>query len=68
VAGAIPVTDAEKIKMYESLLEDIRDNYDCDNDAHRYNGHCRCCMAARALKGVDPWYGGEDEYPFEGEA
>lgn len=38
----------------ESLAADIRDNYDCDSDAHRYlNGcGCRCCEATKILEGT----------------
>jgi hypothetical protein len=45
----------EKVKMYERLLEDVRDGYDCDSDAHKYGTSCRACMARRALEGKDPW-------------
>ena len=31
------------------ILKDIRDNYDCDKDAHKYGTSCRCCMAAKFL-------------------
>lgn len=30
-------------------LENVRDNYDCDKDAHRYGTTCRCCSARAAL-------------------
>ena len=44
-----------KVKRYESVLEDIRDNYDCDSDAHKYGTACRACISGRALAGKDPW-------------
>lgn len=40
--------NARKLKLCVQLLKSIRDNYDCDEDAHRYNTPCRCCDA-RAL-------------------
>ncbi len=30
-------------------LRDIRDNYDHDSDAHKYNTSCRVCTATEAL-------------------
>lgn len=30
-------------------LRSIRDNYDCDSDAHKYNTECRCCLAFEVL-------------------
>jgi hypothetical protein len=30
-------------------LKDIRDNYDCDEDAHRYGTRCRSCVARAAI-------------------
>jgi len=43
----------EKLKIYENALKDIRDNYDCDEDAHKYNTTCRCCLADEALKEIN---------------
>ncbi len=34
----------------ESFVADVADNYDCDEDAHRYGTQCRKCKAA-ALSG-----------------
>lgn len=31
------------------ILEDFRDAWDCDEDAHRYDTQCRCCAAKAAL-------------------
>ncbi len=30
-------------------LKDIRDNYDCDEDAHKYGSRCRSCVARAAI-------------------
>ena len=30
-------------------MEEIRDDFDCDNDAHRYGATCRCCLAEKTL-------------------
>ncbi len=30
-------------------LKDIRDNYDCDEDAHKYGSRCRSCIARAAI-------------------
>ena len=32
-----------------SELKDIRDNYDHDEDAHKYGTRCRACVAAKAI-------------------
>ena len=32
------------------FLKDIRDNYDCDEDAHTYGTRCRCCEAEKLLE------------------
>ncbi len=31
------------------VLQDIRDNYDCDEDAHKYGSRCRSCVARAAI-------------------
>lgn len=33
-----------------AALRDIRDNYDHDNDAHKYGTHCRVCVADEAIQ------------------
>ena len=30
-------------------LQEIRDNYDCDEDAHKYGSRCRSCVARAAI-------------------
>lgn len=38
-----------KLDRREEALRSIRDNFDCDNDAHKYETECRCCIAREAL-------------------
>lgn len=39
-----------RIRRLEAALRIIRDDYDHDNDAHRYNtSGCRVCLASKAL-------------------
>lgn len=37
------------------FVEHVRDGFDCDVDAHRYNTLCRCCGADAALRGANPF-------------
>ncbi len=30
-------------------LQDIRDNYDCDENAHKYGSRCRSCVARAVI-------------------
>jgi len=39
----------EQLNKYRSFAADIRDNFDCDEDAHKYGNMCRCCEAGRVL-------------------
>jgi hypothetical protein len=39
----------EELEKFQDFARDIRDNYDCDNDAHRYNTRCRCCEAEKLI-------------------
>lgn len=45
----------EYLFLLEDTLENIRDNYDHDPDAHRYNTPCRVCTAEQALEGIVWW-------------
>ncbi len=36
------------VELVEAL-KDIRDNYDCDEDAHKYGSRCRSCVARAAI-------------------
>jgi len=38
--------------VYKKFVKNIRDNYDCDRDAHKYNTPCRCCEADKILQGI----------------
>ena len=39
---------ADNARLREAMKE-IRDDFDCDNDAHRYGATCRCCLAEKTL-------------------
>jgi hypothetical protein len=43
----------EEVDLLRQFARSIRDNWDCDEDAHRYNTPCRCCDA-EALVGPKP--------------
>lgn len=60
-------TDAEKLKLFTAVLEDLRDHGGCDEMRHRNKLPCYSCIAERALKGVpDPWIQGESRNaPFQ---
>jgi len=35
------------------FLKDVANNYDCDEDAHKYNTRCRSCEAQKLLILID---------------
>jgi hypothetical protein len=39
-----------RIDELEAFVKNIASNYDCDEDAHKYNTPCRCCDAKALLK------------------
>lgn len=39
-----------RIKELENFVVNVRDNWDCDNDAHKYGTICRSCDASELLK------------------
>lgn len=39
-----------QLKTLKDFARDIRDNWDCDDDSHRYNTPCRACEAEKLLK------------------
>ena len=39
---------ADNARLRDAMKE-IRDDFDCDNDAHRYGATCRCCLAEKTL-------------------
>ena len=47
---------SDRIVALEAFARDVRDNYDCDEDAHRYgyaDTQCRCCMATALIAGKE---------------
>ena len=42
---------ADNARLREAMKE-IRDDFDCDNDAHRYGATCRCCLAEKTLAAI----------------
>lgn len=60
-------TDAQKLKLFTAVLEDLRDRGRCDEMNHRNNLLCWTCIAEKALKGVpDPWMKSEGRHaPFQ---
>ena len=43
------ITSQKQNALLRECLRDIRDNFDCDSDAHKYGTPCRCCSAKEAL-------------------
>jgi hypothetical protein len=39
----------EKVKPLLSFIREIKENWDCDEDSHKYNTICRCCDAEKTL-------------------
>lgn len=37
-------------KALVAFIENVRDNFDCDSDAHKYSTHCRACNAADVIR------------------
>jgi hypothetical protein len=40
-----------RVRTLEEALREVRDNWDCDEDAHKHGTRCRCCVARSALAG-----------------
>ena len=38
-----------EVERLRGALRNVRDNYDCDESAHKYGTTCRCCDARAAL-------------------
>lgn len=36
-----------------AALKEIRDDFDCDSDAHKYGTTCRCCLAKKVIASVN---------------
>lgn len=43
------LNEYRKRRVLETFAKDIRDGYDCDEDAHKYGTPCRCCEASKLL-------------------
>lgn len=39
-----------RVAELEAFARDVRDNWDCDSDGHRYDTGCRCCKAGKVLE------------------
>lgn len=50
--SVIEKLEAERDR-YKKALENIRDNFDHDSDAHKYGTSCREWLAREALKEVE---------------
>lgn len=40
--------------MLRDALKEIRDDFDCDSDSHKYGTTCRSCLAREALAATEP--------------
>jgi hypothetical protein len=40
----------EKAEEVIEFVEIVRDHFDCDEDAHKYDTFCRCCEAKELLE------------------
>jgi len=47
-----------RIRQLEQFIRNVRDNYDCDSDGHKYNTGCRVCEAKALLE--NPASAGQD--------
>jgi hypothetical protein len=51
----VELTQAQvEIDRLRGVLQEVRDDFDHDEDAHRYGTRCRCCIANDALGGPKP--------------
>lgn len=48
ISARLRAAEAEVARL-RAVLRNVRDGYDCDEDAHRYRTICRCCDARAAL-------------------
>ena len=44
--------EKEQKKLLISFIENIAENWDCDDDSHRYNTICRKCEAEKLLSNL----------------
>jgi hypothetical protein len=40
-----------RVRDLEAFVKGVRDNWDCDESAHKYGTQCRCCDARNLLEG-----------------
>ena len=40
----------EEVEPLLSFIRDVKDDWDCDNDSHKYGTSCRCCDAEKTLE------------------
>lgn len=60
---AIYLKKAENVaRRLVAFAKDVRDNFDCDADAHRYGTMCRCCEAGAVLSEVGDVPPARNEY------
>ena len=48
ISARLRAAEAE-VERLRGALRNVRDNYDCDESAHKYGTTCRCCDARAAL-------------------
>lgn len=46
---AIAQEQRAEIARLREFVREIRDDWDCDTDAHRYGTSCRCCDAEKLI-------------------
>ncbi len=51
ILTAWAMAESARAEKVEAFARDCRDNWDCDEDAHRYGTTCRACEAKRVLGG-----------------
>jgi hypothetical protein len=55
IAGAALLEASQRLQEMATFVASCATNYDCDDDAHRYNTQCRVCDAWKLIggKGID---------------
>jgi hypothetical protein len=53
-AATLLRSQASAIATLEAFARSVRDNYDCDDDAHKYGTPCLACDATRLLPAATP--------------
>ena len=44
----------DEVKQLRVFARDVRDNWDCDDDSHKYGTSCRCSDAEEVLRNSEP--------------